>query len=62
MKRRSVLSFDDLDEIIARWDRPPKQSRDRKDFDDISRRTARYRDVARTIGEAPEMAERDGLS
>lgn len=61
-KRRTELSFDDLDEVIARWeDRPPKQSRDRKDFDEIARRTAPYRDVARTVGEALEMAERDGV-
>lgn len=60
-KRRTELSFEDLDEIIARRDdRPPKQSRDRNDFDDISRRTAPYRDVARTVGEALEIAERDG--
>ncbi|WP_438748321.1 hypothetical protein [Pararhizobium sp. O133] len=60
-KRRTELSFDDLDGIIARWDdRPPKQSRDRMDFDDIFRRTAPYREIARTIGEALEMAERDG--
>lgn len=61
-KRRTELSFDDLDEIIARWDdSPPKQSRDRKDFDEIARRAAPYRAVARTIGEALEMAERDGI-
>jgi len=60
-KRRTELSFHDLDEIITRWDdRPPQQSRDRKDFDEISRRTAPYRDVARTVGEALQMAERDG--
>ncbi|NWJ27608.1 hypothetical protein [Rhizobium sp. RM] len=61
-KRRTELSFDDLDEVIARWeDRPLKQSRDRKDFDEIARRTAPYGDVARTVGEALEMAERDGV-
>jgi hypothetical protein len=61
-KRRTELSFEDFDEIIARWDdRPSRQSRDRKDFDEISRRTAPYREVARTIGEALEMAERDGV-
>lgn len=50
-----------LDEIIARWDdRPTKQSRDRRDFDEISRRIGPYRDVARTVGEALEMADRDG--
>ncbi|TCU33505.1 hypothetical protein [Rhizobium azibense] len=60
-KRRTELSFHDLDEIITRWDdHPPQQSRDRKDFDEISRRTAPYRDVARTVGEALQMAERDG--
>lgn len=60
-KRRTELSFGDLDEIIARWDdRPTKQSRDRQDFDEISRRIGPYRDVARTVGEALEMADRDG--
>lgn len=60
-KRRTELSFDDLDEIIARWDdRPTKQSRDRQHFDEISRKIAPYRDVARTIGEALDMADRDG--
>lgn len=61
-KLRSELSFDDLDGIIARLDGgPPKQSRDRKDYDDIARRAAPYRGVASTIGEALKMAERDEL-
>ncbi|KVK53959.1 hypothetical protein BCY90_18860 [Agrobacterium deltaense] len=60
-KRRTELSFDDLDEIIARWDdHPPQRSRDRQEFEDISRRAAPYRGQALTIGQALEMAKRDG--
>jgi hypothetical protein len=60
-KRRSELSFTDLDEILARWnDRPTRQSQERRDFDDIARRTKPYRDKARSVSEALEMARRDG--
>lgn len=60
-KRRSELSFADLDEIRARWsDRPSKQSQERRDYEDIARRTEPYRDRALNIGEALEMAQRDG--
>ena len=39
-KRRSELSFPDLDEILARWnDRPTQRSKERRDFDDIAERT-----------------------
>lgn len=60
-KRRSELSFADLDEILARWnERPIRQSQERRDFDDIVRRTKPYRNKARSVGEALEMAQRDG--
>ncbi|RWB26981.1 MULTISPECIES: hypothetical protein [Mesorhizobium] len=61
-KRRGELTFDDFDEIIARWDdRPARQSQDRRDFEDIAKRIRPYRDRARTVGEALEMAARDSL-
>lgn len=61
-KRRNELSFEDFDEIVARWDeRPARQSQDRRDFEDIAKRIRPYRDQARTVGEALEMAARDGL-
>ncbi|TPL62956.1 hypothetical protein [Mesorhizobium sp. B2-3-15] len=60
-KRRSDLSFGDLDEILARWsDRPTRQSQERLDFDDIARKTQPYRNKARSIGEALQMAQEDG--
>lgn len=60
-KRRNELSFADLDEILARWnDRPARQSRERRDFDDIAKRTNPYRNKARNLGEALEMAQQDG--
>jgi hypothetical protein len=60
-KRRSELSFDDLDELLARWsDRPTRESQERRDLDDIAKRTKPYRNEARSIGEALEMAQRDG--
>ncbi|MER8529303.1 MULTISPECIES: hypothetical protein [unclassified Mesorhizobium] len=60
-KRRNELSFADLDEIVARWsDRPTRQSQERRDFDDIARRTKPYRNEAHSVGEALEMAQRDG--
>lgn len=60
-KRRSELSFADLDEILARWnDRPTRQSQERRDFDDIAERTKPYRNKAHSVGEALEMAQRDG--
>lgn len=60
-KRRSELSFADLDGILARGqERPTRQSQERQDFDEIARRTAPYRNMASSIGEALEMAQRDG--
>ncbi|MBY3173134.1 MULTISPECIES: hypothetical protein [Rhizobium] len=60
-KPRGELSFEDIDEIIARWeDRPKKPSKDRRDLDEIARRIEPYRHRAQTVGEALEMAERDG--
>lgn len=60
-KRPNELSFDELDEILARWtDRPTQRSRERRDYDDIARRTLPYRNKARNIGEALEMALKDG--
>lgn len=60
-KRRTELSFADLDEIRARWnDRPTQQSQERLDFDDIATRIEPYRNIARSVGEALVMAQRDG--
>jgi hypothetical protein len=60
-KRRGELSFEDLDEILARWsDRPTKQSQERLDYEDIAEKTKQYRNTARTVSEALEMAQRDG--
>lgn len=60
-KRRSELSFADLDEILARWnDRLTRKSQERRDFDDIARRTKPYRKKARNVGEALAMAQEDG--
>lgn len=61
-KRRGELTFDDFDEIIARWDdRPARQSQDRREFEDIAKRIRPYRDQARTVGEALGLAARDSL-
>lgn len=60
-KRRTELSFAELDEIRARWnDRPTRQSQERRDFDDIATRIEPYRNSARSVGEALMMAQRDG--
>jgi hypothetical protein len=60
-KRRSEMSFDDLDGIRSRFtDRPTKLSRERQDYDEIEKRTRPYRAVAGNVSEALEMAERDG--
>lgn len=60
-KRRSELSFGDLDGIRARYqDRPTRLSQERRDLDEIARRTAPYRNIASSVGEALEMAQRDG--
>ncbi|UVK48879.1 hypothetical protein BPNPMPFG_007411 (plasmid) [Mesorhizobium sp. AR07] len=61
-KRRNELSFEDSDEIVAHWeDCSARQSQDRGDFEGIAKRIRPYRDQARTVGEALEMAARDGL-
>ena len=60
-KRRSEMSFDDLDGIRSRFtDRPTRLSRERQDYDEIEKRTRPYRAVAGNVSEALEMAERDG--
>lgn len=60
-KRRSELSFADLDEILSRWnDRRARPSQERRDLDEIDRRTKRYRHKAQNVGDALEMAQRDG--
>lgn len=60
-KRRSELSFAELDEIRARGDdRSIRPSRERQDLDDIDKRTKPYRNKAHNVGEALEMAQQDG--
>ncbi|MGO6810165.1 hypothetical protein ACC702_03535 [Rhizobium ruizarguesonis] len=60
-KPRGELSFQDLDEIIARWEeRPKKPSKDRQSLEEIARKIEPYWQQASTVGEALEMAERDG--
>jgi hypothetical protein len=60
-KRRSQLSLEEFDGIRAHWaDRPPGQSKERRDFDEIARRIKPYRKKANSVAEALEMAQRDG--
>ncbi|BCH59331.1 hypothetical protein ACQY1H_08830 [Agrobacterium vitis] len=61
-KGRDELSFEDLDEIIARLeDREKKPSKNRKNMDEIVKKVAPYRDKAKTVAEALKMAERDSV-
>lgn len=60
-KPRRELSFADIDGIVARWnERPSRPSRERRDLDEIVRRTKPYRNKAANVAEALEMADRDG--
>ena len=60
-KRRTDMSFDDLDGILGRFtERPTRQSKERQDYDEINHRTRPYRNKARNVSEALEMADRDG--
>lgn len=59
-KPRNDLLIADLDEILARTaDRPARPSRERRDMEEIARRIAPYRNRARSVSEALQMAEED---
>lgn len=60
-KPRRALTFGDIDGMIARWnERPTRPSRERRDLDEIVRRTRPYRNQASNVAKALEMADRDG--